>query len=361
MAYFFIFLKIILILYYLIALIAVFYMILENRSPVKTISWILVLLLLPIMGGIFYFFIGHNFKKEKLFEGKKILDYRQMSRMVYEQAIDLKVPQSKLPDAIQAKAGIIQLLLGNGRSRLSKKNKIQILTNGEEKYRELIRSLKNAKSHIHLEYYIFEEGEIANTIKEILIDKSQKGVRVRFIYDQVGSWNLSNEYLNQLKDAGVLISVFRPVRFPVLTSKFNYRNHRKIVVVDGKEGFLGGINIADKYLKGDKKLGFWRDTHIKISGDAVNDLQLIFLTDWYFLTNDEISDEDKYFHDSDIADEKYIQVLASGPDTDFKGIMRSFFSAIATAKESIHIVSPYFLPTESVFTALKTAAMSGVD
>ncbi|MDH5602862.1 MAG: cardiolipin synthase [Cyclobacteriaceae bacterium] len=348
--------------YYLVAIGMVVYVILDNRAPLKTISWILVLLLLPVIGLIFYFFFGHNFRKEKLFEGKKKLDVKRITRITDEQSLNLNVHDTLVSSDVRKKLNIVKLLLGNGKSRLTKYNRVAILNSGSETYDELIEALSKAKTHIHLEYYIFEEGEIASLIGEILIKKAQEGVRVRLIYDQLGSWGLSSQYLENLRKAGVRIVAFHPVHFPIFTSKINYRNHRKIAVIDGHTGFLGGINISDKYIKTDPDLEVpWRDTHVKIEGDAVSDLQLIFLTDWYFLTDEQIEHEDVYFPDTMIKEECVIQIQASGPDTEYRGIMKAYFAAIATAKTSIHITSPYFIPNESLLMALKTAAASGVE
>ena len=235
--------------YYLAAIGTVVYVILDNRAPLKTISWILVLLLLPVIGLVFYFFFGHNFRKEKLFEGKKKLDFKRISRITREQSLSLNIHTTLIRNDVRKKLNVIKLLLGNGKSRLSKHNKVSLLNNGDQMYEELFDSLSSAKTHIHLEYYIFEEGEVATRIGEILMRKAREGVKVRFIYDQVGSWGLSGEYLESLRKYGVRTEAFRPVHFPIFTSKINYRNHRKIAIIDGTTGFLGGINISDKYIK----------------------------------------------------------------------------------------------------------------
>lgn len=322
----------------------------------------MVLLFMPVIGIIFYLYFGHNFSKEKFFEGKKRLDYQQISRLVKEQSINLGIPDKEMSPEIRSKINIIRLLLGNGKSRLSKNNRVDILNNGPDTYSAIKEALIKAHSHIHLEYYIFEEGKIAEEILSILFKKVKEGVEVRLIYDKMGSSDLTGEFIERLIRNGIKIAPFRPVKFIYLTSKVNYRNHRKIIVVDGKEGFLGGINISDKYMNDNPEKGLiWRDTHVKIEGEAVKDLQLIFLTDWYFLTDEDITNESQYFPDTKENGECTMQVLASGPDTDYKGVMKAFFAAIATARKSIHITTPYFIPNESMITALKTAAGSGVD
>jgi cardiolipin synthase A/B len=221
--------------------------------------------------------------------------------------------------------------------------------------------LNAAESSIHIEFYIVSDDKIGNRIKDVLIKKAQEGIEVRLVFDDVGSWSLPKKYINSLKQAGVSVHSFMEVKFPLLTSKVNYRNHRKIIVVDGKVGFIGGINIADRYLEGNKELGPWRDTLIKLKGEAVNSLQAIFLVDWYFVTGQDISDQSKYFSSQEVKSYHPIQITASGPDSDWASIMQAFFLAITKAKHHIYIASPYFVPNESILTALKTASLSGVD
>ncbi|MDH5382569.1 MAG: cardiolipin synthase [Cyclobacteriaceae bacterium] len=347
--------------YYLLAIATVVFVIQDNRSPHKTLSWILVLITLPIIGLILYFYFGHNFRKEKLFEGKRKLDIKRISRIVQEQSLDLSQHVDKLGKAAK-KIKVINLVLRNNKSRLTKNNRLTVLNDGIETYTSLLRALGTAKKHIHLEYYIFEEGEVANKIKNILIKKVEEGVEVRLLYDSVGSWNLSEVFLDELKIAGIKTAESLPVQFPLFTSKINYRNHRKIVIIDGVTGYLGGINISDKYLNIDQDIGMpWRDTHLKIEGDSVKDLQLVFLTDWYFATRDFIEDEDKYFPETNIEDSTIVQILASGPDTDHKAVMNAYFTAITSAEKSICITTPYFMPNETILNALKIASASGIN
>jgi cardiolipin synthase len=187
-----------------------------------------------------------------------------------------------------------------------------------------------------------------------------EGVEVRLIYDDVGSWSLGKKYIRELRNAGVQVFAFMPVRFSRLADRVNYRNHRKIIVIDGKIGYTGGINIADRYIEGTPNLGLWRDTNIKLEGQAVHSLQATFLIDWFFVSN-IIIDDDKYFKEHDVSQKHLIQISSSGPDSDWASIMQAFFAAIATAKEYIYISTPYFIPNESILTALKTAALSGID
>ena len=334
--------------------------ILENRHPVKTIAWVLVLVLLPVLGIIHYLFFGIEYRKRKLFSRKELKDLQRMERF---SQIQLKfLPDNKYledPD-IRAKRHIITLLLNNSKAILTRHNHVEILQNGSATFSEIIEAIKSAKEHIHIEYYIYSDDKIGNKIKDLLIEKAEQGVQVRFIYDSVGSWGLKRKFRKSLKDAGVEIYPFLPVKFPLFASKINYRNHRKIVVVDGKIGFVGGVNIADRYAEGHPKIGFWRDTHLKVQGDAVHSLQSVFLTDWYF-SSKQVVQGLSYFPHHEIEENHLVQITASGPDSDWASIMQAYFSAIATAKDHVYISTPYFIPNESILTALKSAAMSGVD
>jgi cardiolipin synthase len=255
----------------------------------------------------------------------------------------------------------MKMLYNSEKVLLTERNRVKILVNGKITFEHIISELEKAQKHIHLEYYIIDDDRIGNEIRRILIRKAVEGLEVRVIYDDIGCWSLSDEFIFSLKYAGVQMFPFMPVRFPYLTNKINYRNHRKIIVVDGKVGFVGGLNIADRYISGSEELGPWRDTHLKIEGEAVYSLQSVFLLDWYFVSKRNIHAQNQYFPPVEITDQHLMQIVASGPDSDWASIMQTFVSAIATAKSYIYISTPYFLPNESILTALRTANLSGVD
>lgn len=349
-----------LIIYPVTVLFIILLIVLENRDPTKTITWILVLVLLPFIGIILYLFFGRNFRKIRALSKKARSDLEQIENLRGLHFIDLKNKNYYNDPLIKSKSDIITLLVNNSKAYLTEHNELSILHNGSEAFPVIKQELEAAKDHIHFAFYIIEDDGIGNEIKEILMKKAREGVEVRLIYDGVGSWTLSNRYINDLRRSGVSIHPFRPVNFPFLTSKVNYRNHRKIIVVDGQIGFLGGINISDKYLYGDKHLGFWRDTHLKLAGDAVSSLQTVFLTDWYFVSGVYLKDQ-RYFPPHDIKEQKLVQIVASGPDSEWASIMQAYFAAITTARNHIYITTPYFTPNRSILTALKTAALSGKD
>lgn len=335
-----------------------FVIFLENRHPTQTLTWIVVLGSFPLVGFIFYLLFGRNYRKERMYRKKYILDKQtfhkyEADRLNVEEDVRKMAPhQMKL----------FKLAQNIGNSPISFASQTKVLTNGEETFSQIIEELKKAESHIHLEYYIVRNDGLGNEIKEILIEKARSGVKVRFLYDAVGSWKLSYHYLEDLRSAGVEAIAFGPVRVPIVNNKFNFRNHRKIIVIDGKVGFVGGLNIGDEYLGRTKYFGFWRDTHLMVEGEAVRTLQLIFLQDWYYMTNESLFKEE-YLPESQPMEQREggLQILAGGPDNEHTVIKDIFFAMISSAKKSVYIASPYFIPDEDIFSALRIAALSGID
>lgn len=352
---------IILLLYLFTVLSTAIMVIHEKRDPAKTSVWVLILILLPIIGLMFYIFFGQNHRKEKIFNRKVIKDLEQIERLSKTQLSDIKTDAFFTEPSIADNLNIITLLLNNSKALLTLHNQVEIFQTGKKTFQAIIDNIDKAEDSIHLIFYIIASDNIGNIIKEKLIQKARSGVEVRLIYDDVGSWKTSRKFINELKDAGVEVYPFMKVKFPLLTSKANYRNHRKIIVIDGKVAFMGGMNIADRYLKGDESLGMWYDTVLRIEGDTVKMLQIVFLMDWFFVSKKIVSDRDKYFPKHIIPETHPIQVTVSGPDSDWASIMQAFFTAITHAKKHIYISTPYFVPNESILTALKTASLSGVD
>ena len=334
--------------------------ILENRSPQKTISWILVLILLPVIGLISYLVFGQSYRKQKMFSLKGLGDLKWLQTLSQDQKGKLEKSKFLKNERIHEKKNVMTLLLNNSKALLTGQNRVKILNDGEETFTEIYKSLRKAKEHIHLEYYIIEDGELASELHEILLERAIAGVEIRIIYDGVGSWKLSQDYIDSLRKVGVKIHTFLPVRFPVLTSRINYRNHRKIIIIDGKTAFVGGLNFADRYKNGIPSIGIWRDTHLKIDGEAASSLQIVFLIDWYFVRQEVLLDE-KYRPNFKVKERCLLQIVSSGADSDWASILQAYFSAIASAKQNVYISSPYFMPNGSILMALKTAAMSGID
>lgn len=334
---------------------------LENRDPSKTITWLIVLAVFPVIGFFFYILFGRNYRKRKMFRKKA----KEVDKFRYiEQYLPLSL-ENYLEQVPQHQRRFFHLANTIGDSPISFQTETKVLTNGEETFSAIIEALKQAKHHIHLEYYIVRDDQIGNKIKEILVAKAKEGVEVRFIYDSVGCFNkLSKNYLKELKEAGVQVEAFFPVTFPLLNSKINFRNHRKIIIIDGEIGFCGGLNIGDEYLGKDPFFGHWRDTHLKVEKEGVRALQQIFLLDWFYITNEKILDP-RYFSPTlpelPAVETGGVQIIASGPDQEWEVIKKLFFSMISTAQKTVYIASPYFIPDEDILSALKIAALSGID
>lgn len=357
---------------YLIGIIITMNILLENRDPAKTLSWMMMFLLFPGVGIIIYIFSGRNIRKHKLFKAKKKtknLSEKKLSKhleylknIVKTQQMLLERKELLGEDEGAIEERVINLLLRIGSFPYTTNNDVEIYKNGPEKFSRLIEDMENAKDHIHLEYFIIKDSCIAREIQELLIRKAKEGVDVKILYDDVACWRfkIHRNFLNELKAAGVKCAAFLPTKLPLLGGQLNYRNHRKIAVIDGKIGYTGGLNIGDEYMGLNKKFGYWRDSHIRIYGAGVHMLQMIFLIDWYLTTNEIISDKE-YMPDLPHCGEVALQVVGTGPDSQWEDIHYAFFSAISQAKKRVYIETPYFIPDESILKAIKTAALSGVD
>lgn len=335
-----------------------FVIFLENRHPTQTITWLVVLGSFPLVGFFFYLLFGRNYRKERMYRKKYFLDKQTFLNVEGEND-----PRSeeKLSLMGEHQARLFSLAQKLGNSPISFDTSTKVLTNGEETFRHILEQLNRARHHIHMEYYIVRDDGIGQEIKDILIEKAAQGVKVRFLYDAVGSWKLSKKYISELKSAGIETICFGPVKLPFLNNKFNFRNHRKIIVIDGMIGFVGGLNIGDEYLGRNQTYGFWRDTHLMLRGEAVRSLQLIFLQDWYYMTNHSFLTAEYLSPQIDEKNHGGVQLIAGGPDNEWSVIKNIFFSMITSAKESVWIASPYFIPDEDIFSAIKVAALSGID
>ncbi|MDQ0162444.1 cardiolipin synthase [Bacillus alveayuensis] len=335
-----------------------FVIFLENRHPTQTLTWIVVLGSFPLIGFLFYLFFGRNVRKQRLFKQKALIDEKAFAQFEkgfhsYEEKMSRMRNHQKL---------LFKLAHSLGNSPISFNTYTKVLTNGIETFDHIFKELEKAKDHIHLEYYIVRHDVIGQKLKNLLIRKAKEGVQVRFLFDAVGSWQLSKKYQRELKEAGVEMIPFLPVKLPFLSNKINFRNHRKIIVIDGSVGFVGGLNIGDEYLGRNPYFGFWRDTHLMVKGEAVRSLQLIFLQDWYYMTGNRLLTEKYLTSQLEIPEQTGgVQLIAGGPDNKWEVIKNLFFSMICSAKDSIWIASPYFIPDEDIKTALKVAALSGID
>ena len=325
--------------------------VMDNRNPVKTLAWILVLIFLPVIGLIGYIFFGRSQRHERIISRR---GYNRLLKKPMDEflAQDANVLPARYEHLISLFRQLNQALPFDG-------NSICVHTSGSSFLSALLQSLRKATHHIHMEFYIFEDDETGRLVRDVLIEKAHQGVEVRLIYDDVGCWKVPNAFFAEMRDAGIDVCSFLKVRFPRFTSKVNYRNHRKIVVVDGKEGFIGGMNIADRYVHG-VDWGIWRDTQLQITGKAVHALQTVFLVDWHYVDGTLVTSS-LYFPPVKASGDALVQVVTSDPLGQWKEIMQGLLVAIGGARRYFYIETPYFLPTESMMVALQTAALSGVD
>ena len=328
----------------------IIFLMMENRNPVKSIAWIFVLVFVPIFGFLFDIFVGKRFRKRRIIN-------KRSYRLREDKQTDLGVfSDNELKENIK---GIAHLAYNNSGALLCPNNNVKIYTNASELFNDIVEAINNAKQHINIEYYIFNSDKIGQRIMDVLKKKACEGIEIRMIVDDVGSIKLKKKDIRALKESGVKIMSFLEVRLPYINSKVNYRNHRKIIVVDGEVGFTGGFNVADRYIDG-LKWGAWRDTHIKIEGSGVLELQKSFFEDWYFVSQ-EMIDNPKFYPTPKNLGKSLMQIIISGPDLLWESIMQCYVKAFSEARSRIYIETPYFLPPESIICALQIAALNGID
>ena len=348
-------LNIIFILYQIIAIIAVIHVIMDNRQPAKTMAWALVIWFVPMVGIVFYLFFGVNTRKERHVSERSMNQLTKRSMLEFAEQQNLHLPEKHKP--------LIDLFINQNLSLPFKDNKMEAYTDGYQFFPALLAAIHEAKNHIHIDMYIFAEDALGCLVADALIAKAQEGVEVKLIYDDVGCWNVSHRFFERMREEGIEVVSFLPVRFPSFTSKVNYRNHRKIIVIDGTVGFIGGMNIALRYVKGTGTMP-WRDTMLKVTGGAVYALQRAFLVDWYFVDRTLLSDR-KYYPpmtgSHQTVNNCLAQVVTSGPVTPYPEIMQGFVRVILGARRYLYLETPYFMPNDSILFALKTAALAGVD
>lgn len=337
--------------YLAVILFTIVIVLLDNRNPVKTMAWVLVLVFLPVVGLAFYFFFGRNTRKERLISKKGFsrLSKRPMAEYQVQEALGDFTGRNQLIPFFHRVSNALPF----------EGNDVQVFTDGYSMYQELFRRIAKAKHHIHLEFYIFENDAVGRLLRDLLIDKAREGVSVRLLYDDVGCWDVNPMFYDEMLCEGIEVRSFLKVRFPQFTSKVNYRNHRKLAIIDGKVGFIGGMNIALRYLKG-VPWGVWRDTHICLKGKAVYGIQTAFLTDWFAVDRTLLTSA-QYFPKMDSVGTSVAQIVTSDPVGEWHDIMLGLVKAISCAQRYIYVETPYFLPTEQVMAAFQTAALSGVD
>jgi cardiolipin synthase len=325
--------------------------VLDNRHPVRTLAWVLVLFYLPIVGLVFYFFFGRSTRHQRL------IGYKTVSSL-YRRPHEKYLAQEALSPTADA-SPVMTFFRKVSHSLPFDGNALHVSTSGYDMLRHLLRDIAGARHHIHLEFYIFEDDAVGRLVRDALIDKVREGVEVRLLYDDVGSWHVPNRFFDEMRRAGIQVEAFLKVRFPQFTAKVNYRNHRKLSIIDGRVGYIGGMNIALRYMKG-VPWGVWRDTHLRVEGKAVYGLQTAFLLDWYAMTQ-QLINQAEYFPEVQSRGHALMQIVTGDPVGEWRDIMQGMLMAILNARKYFYIETPYLLPTDPIIVALRTAALTGVD
>ncbi|RKN78950.1 cardiolipin synthase [Paenibacillus ginsengarvi] len=332
---------------------------LERRNVGATWAWLMVLFLLPGVGFILYLFLGQNLSRRKVYKIKE--DQREfIEHLVERQKREIRHIHFHDPAMIHYQ-DMIYMNLCSGRSLYTQDNHVDIFTEGSGKFEALFEDIRGAKHHIHLMYYIVKDDGLGRRLIEELAAKAREGVQVRFLYDPIGSSALKKKYFRSFIQAGGKVAAFFPSKIPYINFRVNYRNHRKLAIIDGTCGFIGGLNVGDEYLGLDKRFGDWRDTHLKVCGGSVFQMQMQFVLDWNLSSVEQISDMTAYFPAAVHPGKVGMQIVASGPNNEKEQIKKAYIKMIHAARQSVWIQTPYFVPDESLMTALKMAALSGVD
>ena len=345
----------ILTLYVLIVVGTIATVLMDNRQPAKTMAWVLVLIFLPVLGVILYFFFGQNTRKERLISQNSLDQLTKRSMLEFAEQRDMHYPPEH--------ENLIRLFTTQNWAFPFRDNEVDILTDGYQFFHALLRDIAQACHHIHIDSYIFNDDALGTMIADALIQKARQGVEIRVIYDDVGCWQVSSDFFERMRDAGIEVHGFMPVKFPAFTSKVNYRNHRKMAVIDGLVGYIGGMNIATRYVQGRSGRN-WRDTHLRIRGGGVYGIQRAFLVDWYFVDRTLITSH-QYYPEYDIALQSstptLIQIVTSSPVAEWPSIMHGYSRILLQARHYVYMETPYFLPTEPILFAMRTAALAGVN
>ncbi|MBR4848003.1 MAG: cardiolipin synthase [Bacteroidaceae bacterium] len=337
--------------YSFLAIILIVNVVLKNRDSVKTLAWVMVLLFLPVLGMLLYFFFGRDKRKERLIG-------RRFMSQINQRNLSANVSRY-IPDLPQEYSSLHTFLRNTASAYALPADSIDVIAD-TKKYAELFMSeLEKAEKHIHMLFYIFEDDEFGRAVREILMRKARQGVEVRFMYDSVGSWGVKRDFFDDMRSAGVYVESFLKVRFPLFSKKVNYRNHRKLVIIDGTTGFIGGCNVADRYITGGQ-WGYWRDTMLMVRGMAVQGLQFAFLVDWYFANHSLVSGKEYFPHQSK-GNAGWVQVVTSNPVGEVRTLMGGIVKLLSSARNYVYLHTPYFLPNGSFMLALKSAALSGAD
>ncbi|MEW6516864.1 MAG: cardiolipin synthase [candidate division FCPU426 bacterium] len=353
-------------LFYLYLLLTAVILLLDNREPSVTIAWLFVFLAFPVFGFILYMLFGRNWRHQRLqsrltrqFEERKL--FRSLAPLTRQQDRTTRQLSRKLASPHLAR--LAELLRRNSNSLLTTRNRVKIFHQGRDKFAALLKDLEQARRFIHLEYFIWRSDALTRQVHELLARKARAGVEVRILYDFLGSWRFRRRDRRFLRRAGVKLYAFLNFLAPFKLHTLNNRNHRKVAVIDGRIGYTGGMNLGQEYVDGGRRFPAWRDTHLRLEGEAASVLTAIFAVDWHNTTGEELFQK-RYFPAPDAGRAlpyAPLQVTTSGPDSEWPSIKQLFFQLITSAEKRVYLQTPYFIPDPSVHMALKTAGLSGVD
>ena len=335
---------------------------LERKKPSSTWAWLLVLFFLPFVGFFLYLLLGRQLRKKHLFrwDGRKDIGIEQLINYQIE-AIENNELELRT-EHIKNYSHLIYMNLKTNNAVLTQDNDVKIFDDGSDKFEALISDIIHAKNHIHIQYYIFKLDNLGQRIMNVLIKKAKQGVKVRVLFDEMGSRGIRKRHFKELIEAGGEVEVFFPSILPLINPRLNFRNHRKIAVIDGRIGYIGGFNVGDEYLSLSDRFGYWRDTHLRIEGSAVHPLQTRFILDWNQASaKNDIIYAERYFPIIPQKGTAALQIISSGPDTEWEVIKNNYLHLIANAKKYVYIQSPYFIPDESFFDAIRIATLTGID
>ncbi len=334
----------------------------QRKNPQSVWTWLLILYFIPIIGFILYLLIGMDMHKQKMFKVKEIED--NLNDIIRWQENHLISRELEKKDSeIMDYSDLVLYNLETGRAVLTDDNDIKILTDGNEKFDTLIEDMEKAEDFIHIQYYIIKDDVLFNRMKEVLVRKVKQGVEVRLLFDSMGCRSVPSRYWRELKKEGIFIAEFFPAVLGRFQLRMNYRNHRKIVVIDNNVAYVGGFNIGKEYIGLDERFGYWRDTHLRIEGSAIITLNTRFLLDWNYAAKENLLINDRYFG---LPQRRHpqgceMQIISSGPDSRMENIRDNYLRLIGKAKKNIYIQSPYFIPDDAVLAALIVAVYSGIE
>ena len=343
----------------LFAIVIVFF---QRRDPKSVWAWLLLLYFIPVLGFVFYLLLGQDMHKRKMFRNKEVEDH--IGEDIRRQEYRLKTgDEQELDENIKGYEDLVMYNLETGSSVLTKDNDVDIFIDGNEKFRALKEDLRKAEHFIHIQYYIIKNDVVFNEIKDILIEKAAQGVEVRVLFDAMGCRSVRHSYWKKLNAKGVQTAEFFPALLRRLQLRINYRNHRKIVVIDNKVAYVGGFNVAKEYIDLDEKFGHWRDTHLRIRGSAVLSLQVRFILDWNYAAGENLLEKKELFQGTEAGNRDHcdMQIISSGPDKTTQQIHDNYLRLINKAQKSIYIQTPYFIPDEAILNALMIAVKSGIE